>query len=124
MHHLNIHLNPRTPSYSHIQLAAVSLLLSSGANPDTADSHGNTALHAAVDAESAEDGAAIAAALIDAGCNRNHRNELGMTPLHIAAERGNTLAAELLVAMGCQVCTIFRSSMCVCVCVCVCVCTV
>jgi ankyrin repeat protein len=85
------------------QLEAVSLLLSSGANPDSVDSGGNSPLHAAIGAECCEDGAAIAAALIEAGCDRNRRNGRGMTALHVAAEQGHTLASELLVALGCQV---------------------
>jgi len=85
------------------QLEAVSLLLTSGANPNTVDSGGNSPLHAALDASCREDGAAIVASLIEVGCAKNACNGRGLSPLHLAAERGHTLAAELLVAMGCQV---------------------
>eukprot|EP00041_Stephanoeca_diplocostata_P032123 m.1020733 g.1020733 ORF g.1020733 m.1020733 type:complete len:1577 (+) comp24090_c0_seq1:134-4864(+) len=86
------------------RLDMVLLLLNApGADPDAADVDGNVALHAALRATQRDDGAAIAAALIDAGGAVNHQNSSGEAPLHVAAQRDHHVAAEVFVAMGCHV---------------------
>lgn len=72
----------------------VTLLLERGADPDLADSGGDTALHAAcARAAGDEEGAqaaqlAIVEALLAAGADAGARNQNGTTPLHLAAFHG------------------------------------
>lgn len=61
------------------------------------NSTGNTPLHAAL-AGATND--ALVARLLDAGADVNARGESGITPLHLAASRGNRTLCELLLARG------------------------
>ena len=83
-------------------LAIVTLLLENDADPNVDNSQGTTALHCAVAADELEDGAAIAAALLEAGARINQQDKAGYCALHLAAEQGHDVMAELLVAMGAQ----------------------
>ena len=83
-------------------LAIVTMLLEHDADPNVDNSQGTTALHCAVAADELEDGAAIAAALLEAGARINQQDKAGYCALHLAAEQGHDVMAELLVAMGAQ----------------------
>jgi hypothetical protein len=69
-------------------LEMVTILLAAGANPNLLDDEENTPIHWAFISEAHADGAAVTAALIDAGANLNAQNKSGLTPLHIAAGKG------------------------------------
>jgi ankyrin repeat protein len=88
----------------HSLLEMVTILLSAGANPNLRDDEQNTPMHwAFIAKERSEDGAAVAAALIDAGANLDAQNQAGLAPLHIAAGKGHLIGTEILIAMQCQV---------------------
>ncbi|MBK6350530.1 MAG: ankyrin repeat domain-containing protein [Proteobacteria bacterium] len=79
--------------------AMVSLLLRSGASPETTDATGYTALwHAAC-----RDDAAVLALLLGAGANVNAAAADGVTPIACAAARGNDAAFDKLLRAGAEV---------------------
>ena len=84
-------------------LEVVTILLTAGANPNLRDAEENTPMHWAFISEDHAEGAAVTAALIEAGANINAQNKLGLTPLHIAAGKGHLVGTEILIAMNCQV---------------------
>jgi len=76
--------------------AVLTTLITSGADVNTPQGDGSTALHWAAyweDTESVE-------ALIDAGADVNIANELGMTPLHMTCTSGNADLVEALLVAG------------------------
>ncbi|MDC1119510.1 ankyrin repeat domain-containing protein [Gammaproteobacteria bacterium] len=75
---------------------AVELLLASGADPDTRQNDGATALHWAAYQEDAD----MLAALVQAGANVNITNRLGASPLYLAAKNGNAELIERLLNAG------------------------
>ena len=75
---------------------AVELLLASGADPDTRQNDGATALHWAAYQEDAD----MLAALVQAGANVNITNRLGASPLYLAAKNGNAELIEKLLNAG------------------------
>ena len=83
--------------YGHAD--AVRLLLDRGAPPAalSRNSTGNTALHAAI--AGSMDGAVIAA-LLEGGSDVNAIGANDITPLHLAAARGDRGVADLLMARG------------------------
>ena len=71
--------------------------LAMGADPNSANKMGQTALHVAAIWESMS----VGAKLIEAGANVNARNNLcGATPLHMTAQRGRLEFARMLLAHG------------------------
>ena len=71
--------------------------LAMGADPNSANKMGQTALHVAAIWESMS----VGAKLIEAGANVNARNNLcGATPLHMTAQRGRLEFAKMLLAHG------------------------
>jgi ankyrin repeat protein len=71
-------------------------LLDEGANPDSSDQDGWTALHAAA----GRGHAGIVRLLVAHGANVRVRNNRGDTPLHVALMLGHAQAAQTLVEMG------------------------
>ena len=72
----------------------VSELLQHGANPNSVDSDGNTALHKACRAQALN---SVKCLLAIAKCDPNCRNKLGMTPLHVSTlENADTIVNELI----------------------------
>lgn len=77
---------------------AIMTLLANGADPRSADSEGNTALHlAALCGEPI-----VAALLLDAGADINAINRDALTPLGIASTNGNWTLATFLLEHGAQ----------------------
>ena len=87
----------------HNLLEIVTILVTAGASPNLRDDEENTPLHWAFITKGHADGAAVAAALIDAGANLDAVNQSGLTPLHIAAGKGHLVGTEILIALSCQV---------------------
>ena len=79
--------------------ACAARLLASGASLTaiSRNSTANTPLHAAL-AGATND--ALVARLLDAGADANARGETGITPLHLAASRGNRELCEMLLSRG------------------------
>ena len=77
-------------------------LLSAGASLTaiSRNSTANTPLHAAL-AGATNDG--LVARLLEAGADVNARGETGVTPLHLAASRGNRALCEMLIGRGAAV---------------------
>ena len=69
-------------------------LLANGADTDTTDKHGMTALHGAAVGGHAD----IAKLLVEAGAHTETRGNNGRTPLHYAAHHGNTATVMALLA--------------------------
>ena len=82
--------------------AIADILIARGAPLDMLSSNStrNTALHAALAGATS---AALVARLVNAGANVNARGETGITPLHLAASRGDAAICELLIAHGADV---------------------
>lgn len=82
--------------------ACAAQLLAAGASLTaiSRNSTANTPLHAAL-AGATND--ALVARLLDAGADANARGETGITPLHLAASRGNRALCEMLIARGAEV---------------------
>jgi ankyrin repeat protein len=113
----NINVPPgATPLYRAVRsvdLATVRLLLDRGANPSKALADGSTPLMAAAglgaprggdeevtDAGDRNDPVDVLKALVAKGANVNAANDLGMTPLHYAVQRGHERIIEYLAAAG------------------------
>ena len=75
---------------------AVQLLLQNGADPDSRQTDGATALHWATYQENAD----MVKALIAAGANVNAVNRLNASPLYLAAKAGNAELIKLLLDAG------------------------
>jgi ankyrin repeat protein len=75
---------------------AVQALLAAKADPNAANSDGDTALHLALNG-------AVARALLAGGADVNARNKLGRTPLHMAADKGRPEVAQALLAGNAEV---------------------
>lgn len=73
-------------------VSAVRAQLKGGANVNTPEGDGATALHWAVYRDSAD----LVKLLLDAGASAKTANDLGVTPLHLAAANGNTAIIKLL----------------------------
>ena len=71
-------------------------LLSSGADPNTRQGDGSTALHWAAHRNSEE----VVQSLLEAGANVDASNELGATPLWLAASNGSEILVENLLSAG------------------------
>ncbi len=82
--------------------AIADVLIARGAPLDllSTNSTRNTALHAAI---AGATNAALVARLVNAGANVRARGEAGITPLHLAASRGDAAICELLIAHGADV---------------------
>ena len=80
--------------------ALLDLLIERGAALDQTDSDGRTALHLAV---ARADRRHIAKCLIERGADREARDRLDMTPLHVASQHGQDASVELLLAAGAAV---------------------
>ena len=80
----------------HQNAEAVQLLLAAGADPDTRQTDGATALHWAAYQEDVD----MLAALVQAGANVNITNRLGASPLYLAAKSGNAELIERLLNAG------------------------
>ena len=87
---------PLLETARHQNAEAVELLLASGADPDTRQNDGATALHWAAYQEDAD----MLAALVQAGANVNITNRLGASPLYLAAKNGNAELIEKLLNAG------------------------
>lgn len=81
----------------HRQVGAFGALAEAGANLDTHDRGGNTALHVATGSPQFK---AILPELLRLGAQVNPTNARGFTPLCLAVERGNRVATEMLVSAG------------------------
>ena len=77
-------------------VAQVRTLLEGGADTESRDAHGNTALHFAAGYGYAE----IAQVLVDFGADVNAVGRIGNTPLQFAAEEGITDVARILIENG------------------------
>ena len=80
----------------HQNAEAVQLLLAAGADPDTRQTDGATALHWAAYQEDVD----MLSALVQAGANVNITNRLGASPLYLAAKSGNAELIERLLNAG------------------------
>jgi len=82
--------------------AIADILIARGAPLDmlSTNSTRNTALHAALAGATS---GALVARLVNAGADVNARGETGITPLHLAASRGDAAICELLIAHGADV---------------------
>jgi ankyrin repeat protein len=105
-----------TPLYRAVRaidLAAVQLLVDRGANPSVALKDGSTPMMAAAglgaprggdeevtEAGDRNDPVDVMKALIAKGADVNTANDLGMTPLHYAAQRGSDRIIEFLAGQG------------------------
>jgi ankyrin repeat protein len=105
-----------TPLYRAVRaidLAAVQLLVDRGANPSLALKDGSTPMMAAAglgaprggdeevtEAGDRNDPIDVMKALIAKGANVNAANDVGMTPLHYAAQRGSDRIVEFLAGQG------------------------
>jgi ankyrin repeat protein len=105
-----------TPLYRAVRaidLAAVQLLVDRGANPSVALKDGSTPMMAAAglgaprggdeevtEAGDRNDPIDVMKVLIAKGANVNAANDLGMTPLHYAAQRGSDRIIEFLASQG------------------------
>ncbi|KAJ5979933.1 hypothetical protein N7481_007231 [Penicillium waksmanii] len=92
-----------TPLYtcvSNQNIALVTLLLDSGADPDRSCADGWTALHKAADDGSLE----IVRLLVQRGASLSRSSARGLTALHRAAGRGHVDVIETLLAHGARVC--------------------
>ncbi len=76
------------------QVAAVRWLLRAGADPAAADNEGFTALHAAAQQD---DDMVVTSMLAHPGIQTSPANQHGLTPLHLAALRGNADAVGCLI---------------------------
>lgn len=74
-------------------LAAITVLLNAGANPNSYFHSDGSLLHSAVQSNDL----AVVAALLNAKANPNAQNELGKTPLHYAAASTSPVEETLLV---------------------------
>ena len=85
-------------------LTIVELLLSLGADPDAPDGGGHTPLYCVGNQCAAEGAERVVHALVQAGADVNaHDGVKHCTPLHMAARRGNTEAAEALLDCGADI---------------------
>ena len=105
-----------TPLYRAVRaidLAAVQLLVDRGANPSQAIKDGSTPMMAAAglgaprggdeevtEAGDRNDPIDVMKVLLAKGANVNAANDLGMTPLHYAAQRGSDRIIEFLASQG------------------------
>ena len=113
----NINVAPgATPLYRAVRavdLAAVQLLVERGANPSQAIKDGSTPMMAAAglgaprggdeevtEAGDRNDPIDVMKVLLAKGANVNAANDLGMTPLHYAAQRGSDRIIEFLASQG------------------------
>jgi ankyrin repeat protein len=113
----NINVAPgATPLYRAVRaidLATVRLLLDRGANPSKAMTDGSTPIMAAAglgaprggdeevtEAGDRNDPVDVLKALVEKGANVNAANDLGMTALHYAVQRGTERIIEYLAASG------------------------
>ena len=87
---------PLADAAKHADWATVRLLLRQGAEVNTPQGDGSTALHWA----SYWDNPKIADLLIRAGTEVNATNDLGVTPLWAACENGSSAMAEMLLEAG------------------------
>ena len=76
------------------------LILASGALPDDEGHYGTTPLHYVVDSNNTESKLEIVQWLIELGCDVNCVDEFGMSPLMLAAQRGNVEVVKHLLASG------------------------
>jgi ankyrin repeat protein len=96
-----------------IDLASVTLLIDAGANPSLALKDGSTPLMAAAglgaprggddevtEAGDRNDPVDVMKLLVEKGANVNAVNDLGMTPMHYAVQRGVDRVIEYLAGMG------------------------
>ena len=86
--------------FDHLEL--VECLLERGASPNVAVDDGYTCLLSAIDSE-VDESVGIVAALIAAGADIHRSGVNGWTPLHLAAARGHTEKARLLLEAGADV---------------------
>lgn len=85
--------------HSHSSAAAAEALLRGGANPDSRNGAGETALHFAASANSVP----VIKLLVAAGADVEARSNQGLAPLDYAIRQGNiTPAAEALIATGAE----------------------
>ena len=77
----------------------VERLLASGANPNSADEHGRTALHIAA----AKGFADVVSTMLKGGAEPNQKDSLGNTPLHLAACTNHIAVVTLLLRAGTNV---------------------
>ncbi|CAL4123466.1 unnamed protein product, partial [Meganyctiphanes norvegica] len=82
-------------------LANVNSTLSTGVNPNwrNGDNHGETALHAAA----AYNHPKVVSALLQAGADKDLRDDFGMTPIRVASTFGQTEAITVLIDHGADV---------------------
>ncbi|KAF9232035.1 ankyrin repeat-containing domain protein [Melanogaster broomeanus] len=76
------------------------LLFECGVTVDIKDDDGNNAFH--ILSGSYVDSVDTLKLLLDKGCNIDHRNHWGETPLYLAAEQGNFAHIEFLIDQGAQ----------------------
>ena len=76
-------------SWGHAEAVSV-LVREGGADVNAADDAGDTALHEAARADELD----ALLALLDLGCDKDPRNTLGATPLHVASHGGRSARAR------------------------------
>ena len=85
-------------SWGHAEAVSV-LVREGGADVNAADDAGDTALHEAARADELD----ALLALLDLGCDKDPRNTLGATPLHVASHGGAERACKALIRAGAAV---------------------
>ncbi len=81
--------------------SAINILLEHGASAEKSDDLGNNVLHYSIRGK--KEGTTVLDFFLNLGINPSSPNEMGDSPLHIAAQQNNTTAAEILIRAGADI---------------------